>query len=184
MIISIEGVDGAGKSTLANKLSEAIGYPILDMNVDMIKPQSYSSGDMKCSAPNFDRDSWKVAAVTIEALHLAGANAILDRTTLSCWAYQQRRDSNLAYLEQIIKHVRPVIVVLDTDIKTCLKRDKDLRSIGWGFEELTFQKHRMLASAECFSNSGVPVITIHQSKSSSIAICESVVKQMKEMKLL
>ena len=38
MIISIEGIDGAGKSTLAARLSEELGFPVLDLNKDMLEP--------------------------------------------------------------------------------------------------------------------------------------------------
>lgn len=183
MIISIEGIDGAGKSTLCYKLSEKLGFPVLDLNKDMLEPYVYTHAQCKM-LPSFDRDSWKVAAVALETLHLAGANAILDRTTLSCWAYQQRNAPNIAYLEQVIKHVKPVIVMLDTDVNTCLERDPDVAKVGWGYDDLVFQKHRMLASAECFANCGVPVITIHNSKTTATNICDSVMKELKSMGLL
>ena len=81
MIISIQGIDVAGKSTLAARLSEELGFPVLDLNKDMLEPYEYAHGKSICSAPCFDRDSWKVAAVAIQTLDRAGANTILDRTT-------------------------------------------------------------------------------------------------------
>ena len=184
MIISIEGIDGAGKSTLAARLSEELNFPILDLNKDMLEPYEYIHGNLRHSAPHFDRDSWKVAAVAMETLDLAGANAILDRTTLSCWAYQQRRDTDLEYLAQVIKKIKPVIIMLDTDVHTCLERDPDVRKVGWEYDDLVYQKHRMLAASECFANAGVPVLTLHQCKTSASNICKSVVKELKEMELL
>ena len=184
MIISIEGVDGAGKSTLAKHLSDELGFPILDLNKDMLEPYEYVHNNCK-STPNFDRDSWKVAAVAIETLYAAGANAILDRTTLSCWAYQQRNDANLEYLAQVIKHVKPVILMLDTDIDTCLERDPDVIKRGWGYDDLVYQKHRMLAASECFAHAGVPVMTLHHlSNLSTRDICKIIVGNLKEMNLL
>lgn len=184
MIISIEGVDGAGKSTLTKYLSDKLGFPILDLNKDMLEPYECVHNNCK-STPNFDRDSWKVAAVAIETLHAAGANAILDRTTLSCWAYQQRNDANLEYLAQVIKHVKPVIVMLDTDIDTCIERDQDVIKRGWGYDDLVYQKHRMLAASECFARAGVPVMTLHHlSDISTRDICKIVVGNLKEMNLL
>lgn len=183
MIISVEGIDGAGKSTLCRKLSDKLGFPILDLNKDMLEPYTYTHEQCKI-LPSFDRDSWKVAAVALETLYLASANAILDRTTLSCWAYQQRNAPNIAYLEQVIKHVKPVIVMLDTDVNTCLERDPDVAKVGWGYDDLVFQKHRMLASAECFANCGVPVIIIHNSKTTATNICDSILKELKSMGLL
>lgn len=184
MIISIEGVDGAGKSTLTKYLNDELGFPILDLNKDMLEPYEYVHNNYK-STPNFDRDSWKVAAVAMETLHAAGANAILDRTTLSCWAYQQRNDANLEYLAQVIKHVKPVIVMLDTDIDTCLERDQDVIKRGWGYDDLVYQKHRMLAASECFARAGVPVMTLHHlSDISTRDICKIIVGNLKEMNLL
>lgn len=183
MIISIEGVDGAGKSTLAKHLSNELGFPILDLNKDMLEPYEYAHNNYK-STPNFDRDSWKVAAVAMETLYAAGANAILDRTTLSCWAYQQRNDANLEYLAQVIKHVKPVILMLDTDIDICLERDQDVIKRGWGYDDLVYQKHRMLAASECFARAGVPIITLHPRKSSTEGTCKIVVGNLKEMNLL
>ena len=184
MIISIEGIDGAGKSTLAARLSEELGFPILDLNKDMLEPYEYEHNNCK-STPNFDRDSWKVAAVAIETLHTAGANAILDRTTLSCWAYQQRNDANLEYLAQVIKHVKPVIVMMDTDVDTCMERDPDICKVGWGYDDLVYQKHRMLAASECFAHAGVPIITLHHlGKVSERDMCKIVVENLKEMNLL
>lgn len=184
MIISIEGIDGAGKSTLAACLSEELGFPVLDLNKDMLKPYEYVHGNLRHSAPRFDRDSWKVAAVAIQALDLAGADAILDRTTLSCWAYQQRKDSDLEYLAQVIKDVKPVIVMLDTDVDTCMERDPDVRKVGWEYDDLVYQKHRMLAASECFAHAGVPVLALHQSQASASNICKAIVKELKEMELL
>ena len=184
MIISIEGIDGAGKSTLAARLSEELGFPVLDLNKDMLEPYKYSHSGLYRSAPKFDRDSWKVAAVAIQTLDLAGANAILDRTTLSCWAYQQRKDSNLEYLAQVIKNVKPVIVMLDTDVDTCMERDPDVRKVGWEYDDLVYQKHRMLAASECFARAGVPVLTLHQCKTSASNICKAIMKDLKEMNLL
>lgn len=184
MIISIEGVDGAGKSTLAKHLSDELGFPILDLNKDMLEPYEYVHGHCK-STPIFDRDSWKVSAVAMETLYAAGANAILDRTTLSCWAYQQRNDANLEYLAQVIKHVKPVIVMLDTDIDTCIERDQDVIKRGWGYDDLVYQKHRMLAASECFARAGVPVMTLHHlSDLSTRDICKIIVGNLKGMNLL
>lgn len=184
MIISIEGVDGAGKSTLAKHLSNELGFPVLDLNKDMLEPYEYVHNNCK-STPIFDRDSWKVAAVAMETLHAAGANAILDRTTLSCWAYQQRNDVDLEYLAQVIKHVKPVIVMLDTDVDTCMERDPDVRKVGWEYDDLVYQKHRMLAASECFARAGVPVMTPHHlSEISTEDICKIVVGNLKGMNLL
>lgn len=184
MIISIEGIDGAGKSTLAARLNEELGFPILDLNKDMLEPYEYVHGKFRHSAPHFDRDSWRVAAVALETLDLAGANAILDRTTVSCWAYQQRHDKDLEYLAQVIRKVKPVIVVLDTDVETCMERDPDVRKVGWEYDDLVYQKHRMLAASECFARAGVPVLTLHQCKTSASNICKAIVKDLKEMELL
>lgn len=184
MIISIEGVDGAGKSTLTKYLSDELGFPILDLNKDMLEPYECVHNNCK-SIPYFDRDSWKVAAVAMETLYAAGANAILDRTTLSCWAYQQRNDANLEYLAQVIKHVKPVIVMLDTDVDTCIERDQDVIKRGWGYDDLVYQKHRMLAASECFARAGVPVMTLHHlSDISTRDICKIIVGNLKEMNLL
>lgn len=121
----------------------------------------------------------------METLYAAGANAILDRTTLSCWAYQQRNDANLEYLAQVIKHVKPVILMLDTDIDTCLERDRGVIERGWGYDDLVYQKHRMLAASECFARAGVPVMTLHHlSDISTRDICKIVVGNLKEMNLL
>ena len=185
MIISIEGIDGAGKSTLAARLSEELGFPVLDLNKDMLEPYEYAHGKSIYSAPCFDRDSWKVAAVAIQTLDRAGANAILDRTTLSCWAYQQRNDANLEYLAQVIKHVKPVILMLDTDVDICLERDQDVIERGWGYDDLVYQKHRMLAASECFARAGVPIITLHHlSNVSEGDMCKIIVENLKEMNLL
>lgn len=183
MIISIEGVDGAGKSTLAKHLGDELGFPILDLNKDMLEPYECVHGYCK-STPIFDRDSWKVAAVAMETLHAAGANAILDRTTLSCWAYQQRNDANIEYLAQVIKHVKPVILMLDTDIDVCLERDKGVIKRGWRYDDLVYQKHRMLAASECFAHAGVPVITLSLRKISAEDMCKIVMWKLKEMNLL
>lgn len=184
MIISIEGVDGAGKSTLTKYLSDELGFPILDLNKDMLEPYEYVHNNCK-STPNFDRDSWKVAAVAIQTLDRAGANAILDRTTLSCWAYQQRTDPDLEYLAQVIKDVKPVIVMLDTDVDTCMERDPDICKVGWGYDDLVYQKHRMLAASECFAHAGVPIITLHHlGKVSERDLCKILVGNLKEMNLL
>lgn len=183
-IISIEGIDGAGKTSLAGELSKALGYKALDLNTQMVAPTSGSSlldllgVDLpNKSCPDFDRDSWRVAAVALETLHFANASAILDRTTLSCWAYQQRHDKDLRYLEQVICHVNPTIILLDTDVDECMKRDKDAAQ-NWGYEGLTWQRHRMLAAADCFARRGVPVITVHRSKAPASSICRSVLKEM------
>lgn len=183
-IISIEGIDGAGKTSLARELKKALNYEVLDLNTQMVAPTSGSAlVDLICKdsldtgAPDFDRDSWRVAAVALETLYLAGANAILDRTTLSCWTYQQRNDPDLRYLEQVICHVKPTIILLDTDVDECMKRDKQAAQ-RWGWEGLNWQRHRMLASAECFAKRGVPVITVHRSKAPASSICRSVLKEM------
>ena len=183
-IISIEGVDGAGKTSLARELKKALNYEVLDLNTQMVAPSSGSAlvdwleeGQRIRSCPDFDRDSWRVAAVALETLHFAGAKAILDRTTLSCWAYQQRNDPDLRYLEQVICHVKPTIILLDTEVDECMKRDKQAAQ-RWGWEGLNWQRHRMLASAECFAKRGVPVITVHRSKAPASSICRSVLKEM------
>lgn len=156
MIISIEGIDGSGKTTLCKALSKKLKIPVLDLNTQMVEPRVSKCGSGK---PYFNRDSWRVAAVALETLHLAGADAILDRTTLSCWAYQQRRDPDLTYLEQVIEHVKPYIVLVDTPIDSCRVRDPEAAE-RWSREELIWQKHRMLASAECFRERGVPFTTV------------------------
>ena len=84
----------------------------------------------------------------------------------------------------MIKDVKPVIVMLDTDVDTCMERDPDVCKAGWGYDDLVYQKHRMLAASECFARAGVPVLTLHQCKTSASNICKAIVKDLKEMNLL
>lgn len=171
MLISIEGIDGAGKTSLAKKMSDLLEFDLLDLNTQMVEP------DIICS---FDRDSWRVAAVALESLHFAHADAILDRTTLSCWAYQQRGDLNLHYLEQVIEEVKPIIVMLDTPVDVCCERDPDAAT-RWSWEELNWQRHRMLASGEAFRHRGVPYMRVKPGSNSAeeiaLAVCDCIAKQ-------
>ena len=171
MLISIEGIDGAGKTSLANELHSLLEFDVLDLNTQMVAPNP--------ARVQFDRDSWRVAAVALEALHFAHADAILDRTTLSCWAYQQRHDLNLPYLEQVIEHVKPIIVMLDTSVEVCRKRDLEAAK-RWSWEQMNWQRHRMLASGEAFRARGVPYMRVKPgdgcAENIAIAVCDYIIR--------
>lgn len=147
MILSIEGIDGAGKTMSIIKLSESLGVPFVDLNTAL--PPT------RC----LNVDSWQGACYLIAAMSQSNMDVILDRTTLSYWAYEQRNDSYLEYLEKLIKDVKPFILLFDCDVNTARKRDPESAKL-FSYEEMTWQRHRMLASAECFENSGVPVQVI------------------------
>lgn len=171
MLISIEGIDGAGKTSLARELSGLLEFDLIDLNTQMVTPNRDSC--------DFDRDSWRVAAVALEALHFAHADAILDRTTLSCWAYQQRNDRDLPYLEQVIEHVKPIIVMLDTSVEVCRKRDLEAAK-RWSWEQMNWQRHRMLASGEAFRARGVPYMRVKPgdgcAENIAIAVCDYIIR--------
>lgn len=111
MIIIIEGIDGSGKTVLANKLSEQTGYPIVHM-----------------SYPKNVEES-QTMLIAYKTLLLSGKNAIFDRGWYSELAYGPIKRgvsalsiSDMFKLENIAAKTGAMIIYCNDSAKDCWRR--------------------------------------------------------------
>lgn len=158
MIISVEGIDGVGKTTLCKKLAEKLGFVYLDMDKQLVAPEAYYYHGIQ-TTPNINRGDWRISAYAINLFSLTGTNVVLDRGSLSSWAYEQRGDKNLEYLAQVCVACKDdlLILIMVDDEEACFSRDKGVAKRGWTVDDLIYQQMRMMAAASCLDRRGVKV---------------------------
>lgn len=157
MIISVEGIDGVGKTTLCKVLSDSLGYSYLDMDKQLTLPeQSVHDGYI----PDINRGDWHISAYAIDLFSLSKTDVILDRGTLSSWVYEQRNDRDLDYLAQVCKNRKDdlLIILILGDENVCFQRDSGVAARGWTIEDLSEQQNRMINAAYMLSFDGVNVL--------------------------
>lgn len=158
MIISVEGIDGVGKTTLCKKLAEKLGFVYLDMDKQLVAPKTYYDHGIQ-TIPNINRGDWRISAYAINLFSLTETNVVLDRGSLSSWAYEQRGDKNLEYLAQVCVACKDdlLILIMIDDAEACFSRDKGVAKRGWTVYDLVYQQMRMMAAASCLDRRGVNI---------------------------
>ena len=158
MIISIEGIDGVGKTTVCKILSDSLGYKYLDMDKQLTIPRRDAQGHV----PDINRGDWRISAYAIDLFSLSDTDVVLDRGTLSSWAYEQRNEPDLDYLAQVCEEQKDdlIIVLLVGDENVCFQRDSGVAERGWTVDDLTVQQNRMINAAHMLRLRGVKVLCI------------------------
>jgi thymidylate kinase len=94
MILIIEGADLVGKSTLAERVAAARGWPIVKIRWALIgDPAAETQG---------------MARATVELLRATTPNVIFDRIYFSWWAYGPALGHDVSYMPQLIEHFAPI----------------------------------------------------------------------------
>jgi len=148
MLIAIEGIDGAGKTTIVKFLAEELkkrGYEVVTfkeptdsewgkrVRQEKLKPEEELELFLK------DRE-WNVKNNIIPALK-SGKIVILDRYYYSTIAYQGARGIDLELIKNLNERFpKPnIVIILDISPETALKRIKDKREPD-KFEKIEFLK--------------------------------------------
>lgn len=158
-LIVVEGIDGAGKSTLVQKLSEFIeevspGGVVVSCEPTKEGPHgkrlraAQASGNRMEPKDEFDAffedRLWHVANVIAPAI-AAGKIVLLDRYYFSTMAYQSLRGYDANETREIYEGVVPipdVLLVLDLPVDLALERCKQQgKSEGDAFERADFLTH-------------------------------------------
>lgn len=158
MIISVEGIDGVGKTTVCKILSDSLGYKYLDMDKQLTVPRQ----DIQGHVPDINRGDWRISAYAIDLFSLSNTDVVLDRGTLSSWAYEQRDEPDLDYLAQVCKERKDdlLIVFLVGDENVCFQRDPGVAERGWTVDDLNMQQNLMINAAHMLRLHGVKVLCI------------------------
>lgn len=159
MIISIEGIDGTGKTSLGIRLSKSLNCPYLDMDTELIAPREFVDAGGVVRIPEINRGAWEISAYAINLFQLTNQTVVLDRGSLSSWAYEQRRDVNLEYLAQVCESCEDLVIfLLVCELRTSFMRDGRLPE---GMDaELGAQADRMQNAALALRHRGVKVYII------------------------
>lgn len=88
MILIIEGADLVGKSTLAERVAAAYGWPIVKIRWALL-------GDAEAETRG-------MATATIELLRALEPDVIFDRTYFSFWAYGPATGHDVSYMPSLI----------------------------------------------------------------------------------
>ena len=88
MILIVEGADLVGKSTLAERVAAAYGWPIVTIRWALL-------GDAEAETRG-------MAAATIELLRALGPDVIFDRIYFSFWAYGPATGHDVSFMPSLI----------------------------------------------------------------------------------
>lgn len=153
-VLALEGIDGSGKSTIANFLREELHNSGLEIHVEA-EPTDFIRDIVARGGVNgfssfllFSADRY-LHQEKIAELRKQGAFTILDRYVLSSYAYQGediRKElgdfsSALEWMENVSSklHVMPdITIILDGRPEKCLERAKKRGEINPVFERPSF----------------------------------------------
>lgn len=160
MFIVIEGLDGAGKSTIAKELAEVIGAELLSTpgvkfnkiraEIDEIYKYNYQARQL------FYMSTVVSISEQVRELMSQGKNVIVDRYWISTQVYHQwKSDNNQFEFTEVEKHILRPDITLFLDLPFEQRRARLV-----GREDITFEDNLTLIKSEdqklnyLYSNNG------------------------------
>ena len=162
LLVAIEGIDGAGKSTQADLLArrlEATGHPVRVLHEPTRGPHGMELRRLMALGPEvltarkefelFLADRRQNVAESIEPMLAAGGVVVLDRYYISSMAYQGARGLDPEEIRRANEAIAPVpdyLAVFDLEVAEALSRVRGRDGAGDHFE----REERLTRAREIF----------------------------------
>ncbi|MDY4182834.1 MAG: AAA family ATPase [Candidatus Onthovivens sp.] len=186
--ISIEGMDGVGKSTTCKLLAEKLGYEFVEKPLHFLFDKDNNSFDEYLrirnqvnANPNRDFTSWFYGLGSLYMYEVFKDKSIVtDRHLASNYAWSGS-DSNKDVYELLVKKLgAPRLTVIiyspsDVIVKRLISRDKEDKDIVRAKQSETIYK-RMIEFCEMFK---FPYIVIDTSKLSPEEVANRIIEEIK-----